>query len=165
MPFCESCGAKVKTGARFCEDCGAALINQSPASGREKPKSSGIVKTAVGHPDQGGLTPAPPKNAALAAIASLLCPGLGQIYNGSTVLGVVILVGTVSGLYLVGFPGFIFWAYGVFNAFETAGRMNSGQKTPIPHNPTHIVIFVIGAAIASLVLGYLMTASGRSLFG
>jgi hypothetical protein len=165
MPFCEACGVKVEAGARFCENCGAALIRQAPVSRRDRDGSNGTAGTGAGNMDQGGLAPAPPKNVALAAVASLLCPGLGQVYNGSTGPGVIFLAGTMAGLYLFSLIGFIFWAYGIYNAFETASRMNSGQKVPVPHNPTHVVIFVICAAIAALVLGFLMSSAGRSLIG
>ncbi len=165
MPFCETCGVKVGAGARFCENCGTALIHQVPVSRRDKDGSNGTAGTGAGYTDSGGLTPAPPKNVALAAAASLLCPGLGQVYNGSTGWGVIILAGTMTGLYLFSLIGFIVWAYGIYNAFETAARMNSGQKAPVPHNPTHVIIFVICAAIASLVLGLLMISAGRSLIG
>ncbi|MFW5918030.1 MAG: hypothetical protein ACOCR0_00975, partial [Haloferacaceae archaeon] len=82
--FCTSCGATIKKEAEVCPECG---VRQSGGS-------------------TGGT---PEKSPGISAVASLLFPGVGDIYNGEFGRGAVIFVawfigGLVWGL-LIGVVG------------------------------------------------------------
>ena len=112
--FCSSCGEIIKKEAEICPHCGvrhqsavAARINQStPAAGE--------------------------KNAGLAALASLIIPGAGQVYNGQIAKGLIIMVlNVISFLSIAVLIGFIttpvIYIYAIYDAYQTAEKINSGQ--------------------------------------
>ncbi|HUK38738.1 MAG TPA: hypothetical protein VLV30_06465 [Methanomicrobiales archaeon] len=92
------------------------------------------------------------KSPILAAAFSGLLPGLGQVYNGEMAKGIAIFFGTIVGFFILLIPGLIFWAYGLHNAYSTAGKMNSGQVPYRPAKPLHIVLFLVLAAIVLLAI-------------
>ncbi len=62
---------------------------------------------------------------------SVLFPGLGQVYNGEIVKGIIfIFVGimlAVTITFLVGIVLFpIFWFYNIYDAYDTAKKVNAG---------------------------------------
>lgn len=70
------------------------------------------------------------KNAGLAAVLSFLIPGLGQIYNGQIIKGLLIVVVQAINVALTNvLIGFIFYpivlVYAVFDAYRTAQRINA----------------------------------------
>jgi len=95
---CGSCGGVLKEEDTFCERCGA----MAPVPG---------AAAAPGSP--------PEKNAALAALYSFIIAGMGQVYNGHTLKGVAIFLGTLSGI--VGFviPGLRIWIFGVYGSYSS----------------------------------------------
>ena len=69
------------------------------------------------------------KNPGVAAVLSFFITGLGQIYNGQIVKGVIFII--IQGInvllmyVLVGFITFpIFWIWGMVDAYRTAERIN-----------------------------------------
>lgn len=66
------------------------------------------------------------KNPAFAAGLSLLFPGLGQVCNGETGKGVLVLFGVLAGLLVMLIPGVAVWLFGIYDARATARRMNAG---------------------------------------
>lgn len=66
------------------------------------------------------------KNPAFAAGLSLLFPGLGQVCNGETVKGLLVLFLVFAGLLVMLIPGVAVWLYGIYDAWATARRMNAG---------------------------------------
>jgi len=69
------------------------------------------------------------KDPGIAAVLSCLCTGLGQIYNGEILKGIVLMCIQVVNLLLVfvligciTFP--IVWIYGIWDAHETAKKIN-----------------------------------------
>ena len=70
-----------------------------------------------------------PKNPALAAILSFLISGLGQIYNGEVVKGVVIIavqvVNALLAMIIIGiFTGIAVWIWSIYDAYKTAEKIN-----------------------------------------
>ena len=85
------------------------------------------------------------KNRLIAGACSSVLPGLGQVYNGETAKGFAIFILTLAGLALLLIPGLIAWLYGIYNAYTTAGKMNTGE---IPFRETrmlHVVLFIVFA--------------------
>jgi len=70
------------------------------------------------------------KNPGVAAVLSFFVTGLGQIYNGQIVKGVLfIIIQAINALLmyvLIGFITFpIFWIWGMFDAYRTAEKINA----------------------------------------
>jgi len=77
------------------------------------------------------------KNPGLAFVLSFLFCGIGQIYNGQTVKGVVLLVLYAISIALctviIGFvPLVILWIYGMVDALRTAENINRSAAQPAP---------------------------------
>lgn len=76
------------------------------------------------------------KSPILAVILSFFIPGLGQFYNGHFEKGVILLVvGVISALLIVFLIGIalylVVWAFAIFDAFDSADRMNKGKPVRI----------------------------------
>lgn len=72
----------------------------------------------------------PPKNPALAAILSFLINGLGQIYNGETKKGLIIIgvqiINALLALIIIGFfTGLIVFVWSIYDAYKTAEKINA----------------------------------------
>ncbi|MCU0630878.1 MAG: zinc-ribbon domain-containing protein [Methanoregulaceae archaeon] len=119
MAFCENCGASIKLGDQFCENCGASVGTNT---GNTVPPPPVQPVTAPGPTSGQGQ-----KSPALAAIASFLFSGLGQVYNGSLGKGLLIFFGTIIGYMIFVIPGLIVLVYGIYDAYSTAKKMNEGQ--------------------------------------
>lgn len=147
--FCNYCGAELKfRDAEICPNCGMRL--------------RGTTKQII-HEE---------KNPGIAALCSFFIPGLGQIYNGDVGKGIAFLFGTLIGALFLFIPGLIIWIFGMYDAYKTSKRMNSGE---IPYKSTNtvamilfgiigavlIIIFVIivAAIIAAFVFGLAGTSS------
>ncbi len=63
---------------------------------------------------------------------SFLVVGLGQIYNGQILKGLVMLaVAILCGITIIGLiVSFLIWLYGVFDAYGTATRINRERGYP-----------------------------------
>lgn len=92
------------------------------------------------------------KNPAFAAGLSLLFNGLGQAYNGQFMRGVLVLFGSLFGLFLLIVPGVAIWAWGVYDAWATAQRMNEGLVPYRETSPLAIVAFVVVWAVTIFLL-------------
>lgn len=69
------------------------------------------------------------KNPGIAAILSFFWTGVGQIYNGQIVKGIILilvqLVNSALMFVLIGFITYpIVWIWGMYDAYKTAERMN-----------------------------------------
>ncbi len=110
--YCTNCGAEIDEKAEICPKCG---VRQA------EPGAYGKSRT-----HQGGYQE---KNPVLAAILSLVIVGVGQIYNGQIVKGIILLVVTVIfGLTGIGLIiSFIIWVFAIYDAYNTAQRINNGE--------------------------------------
>jgi len=135
---CESCGAVLRDDDAFCERCGALA-----------PVPGGAA--APGSP--------PEKNAALAALYSFIIAGMGQVYNGHTLKGVAIFLGTLVGIVVFVIPGLLIWIFGVYDAYSSAKKMNAGT---IPYKATDTST-MIGFVVAIIILVVLAFALEFSL--
>jgi len=117
------------------------------------------------------FSPSPPrKDPAIAAAASFVWGGMGQAYNGQYGKGLLFFTGVMVGLLAFLVPGFIVWAYGIYDAYVTAQKVNDGA---VPYRETgflHLLgfvlltialIFVFAVAVVFLLLmvglaGYLL---------
>ena len=70
------------------------------------------------------------KNPGTAAVLSFLITGMGQIYNGQIVKGIVLVVLQLINLALMSiligyFTFFVLWVYGIVDAYRQAERLNA----------------------------------------
>lgn len=63
-----------------------------------------------------------PKNPGVAAVLSFLFPGLGQIYNGQILIGILLSILTVFLYFIV--IGFILHMYLIYDAYKAAENYN-----------------------------------------
>jgi TM2 domain-containing membrane protein YozV len=104
--YCSNCGAEIDPKAEICPKCGV----------RQK-----------------GMYIVHEKNPGVAAVLSALWVGLGQIYNGEIGKGILLMVVyAISAVLMVLIIGFIttpiLWVYGVYDAYNSAKMINSGEK-------------------------------------
>ena len=102
------------------------------------------------------------RNVALAAALSVWT-GLGQAYNGQagkglSLFAVLIIfyeisVG-ISQLEFFSVLALIVWVYGIYDAYATSEKLNSGALPYTEINVGQIVGFIIG----SIILGFVLTA-------
>jgi TM2 domain-containing membrane protein YozV len=109
--FCVNCGAEIDEKAEICPKCGVRVAPPPTVA----PQYANVERKSEG----------------IAAIASFVFVGLGQIYNGQIGKGImfliigVILVFTM--ILLIGFLLYpIFWVYNIYDAYNTAKRINAG---------------------------------------
>lgn len=105
------------------------------------------------------------KNPAFAAGLSLLFPGLGQVYNGETGKGVLVLFGVLAGLLVLLIPGVVVWLFGIYDAYTTARRMNAGTVPFREARLAVIVLFMIVWAVAAFALLALLALFVFASFG
>jgi len=108
--FCSNCGAEIDKRAEVCPKCGVRI--KYPMAGVERN--------------------ADVKSAGIAAVLSFFIPGLGQIYNGQILKGIMLIIGCVISIalccVLIGIvPLLILWIYGIYDAHDTAQRINEGE--------------------------------------
>jgi TM2 domain-containing membrane protein YozV len=73
--------------------------------------------------------PQPSKNPGVAVVLSFFIPGLGQIYNGQIMKGILfIILASAFGFLTVVLIGYIlyplFWIYNLYDAYNTAMEIN-----------------------------------------
>jgi TM2 domain-containing membrane protein YozV len=102
---CQNCGAEVDATAEICPKCGAKIVTE------------------------------PMKNPKVAAVASIVLPGIGQIYNGETRKGIPLVIVAALFLYVIitnrtilseiaDFLYIVFVLYSAYNAYTTANEIN-----------------------------------------
>jgi len=144
--ICPNCGKEsLEESPRFCSGCGARLDGKSPAGYPYTP----IIPVA-GHLQ---------KSPFVAGIFSTILPGLGQVYNGEFGKGFALFILTLAGLVFLVIPGLIVWFYAMYNAYITAGKMNSGELQFRETRTIHMILFVVFAVavvVIAVVLVYFL---------
>ncbi|WNY24348.1 hypothetical protein MmiHf6_16790 [Methanimicrococcus hongohii] len=77
---------------------------------------------------------ADPKSPFLAVILSFFWTGLGQLYNGKFLKGILFQIGIIIGFIFLIIPGIIVWIVGLWDAYNDSEKMNRGE-IPVA-NPT-----------------------------
>lgn len=114
--YCRDCGAIINERAEICPECG--VRQQNP------PKSS--VDSLIEELTGGG-------NPFVAAVLSVLLPGLGQLYNRELQKGIAVLIaGLVALASMAVLVGFILypavWLYAVWDAYVVAERQSEERE-------------------------------------
>jgi len=97
------------------------------------------------------------KNPVLAAVLSLLWPGLGQAYNGQYVKAVLVMIIELGGFLLYLIPTIIAWIYSIIDAYYSGKKMIHGDTILRKTNVGYMVVFAI-IPILLIVMGSLISA-------
>jgi hypothetical protein len=136
--FCQQCGAETKGTNNFCEKCGVHIKKNHTDSPSFQTYQPPVYSDSLQIKQ---------RNPALAAVASFLWTGMGQVYTGNLMKGFAFLIGAIIGSLVFTIPGFIVWAYGIYDAYTTAKKMNNGEIAFVPVNNTQIIIFIVGTVV------------------
>jgi TM2 domain-containing membrane protein YozV len=101
--YCRSCGSQIPKDSKFCQHCGTGVIEGE------------ATDTRNGEPGGQGQ-PSPEWSPGVAAVLSLVIPGAGQIYRGNIGVGLMWLLGVVTGYMVFAVPGIILHLFCIFNA-------------------------------------------------
>ncbi|ABN58414.1 MULTISPECIES: hypothetical protein [Methanoculleus] len=104
------------------------------------------------------------KNPVFAAGLSLLFPGLGQVYNGETGKGILVLFGVLAGLLVMLIPGVVVWIFGIYDARATARRMNAGVVPFREMRFASVVLFMAVWMVGVLVFFTLLALAAFAAF-
>ena len=86
-----------------------------------------------------------------AAMSSMFVPGLGQAYNGRADLGLLFAFGAGCGLLIGLVPGILFWIYAVWEAHNTANRINR-EEVPLYSAQGWMTWLIIAIFIPCVIL-------------
>jgi len=154
--ICPKCGnVRTDKQSKFCPKCGTAFQSTSSTTGSNIPNFQNIITPKTANPP---LNKIEEKSPFVAALCSFFIPGLGQVYNGETAKGLGIFFGTIIGCFIFLIPGLICWIYGMYDAYTTAKKMNTGQLTFKKTKTAHLIIFIILAIIIVAVVGLFIVA-------
>jgi len=109
---CPFCAETIQFAAQKCRFCGEFLDGRQAAARTTYPSHS-----------------APPqklKDPGLAAVFSFLIPGLGQVYNGQIVVGILAGISCVL-LYFTIVLGLMLHIWLIYDAYSYANRLNQGR--------------------------------------
>lgn len=140
IKYCSNCGSQIEKTTKVCPDCGAEQIDkkmkycsncgsQIDANAEICPECG--VRQTMEHTQQQIYHQ---KNSGIAAVLSFLFVGLGQIYNGEIAKGLIFIVcGIICICLTLVYIGYIFylilWIFGIYDAYSTANKINSGEIT------------------------------------
>ncbi|MCC6232409.1 MAG: TM2 domain-containing protein [Verrucomicrobiales bacterium] len=116
--YCSKCGTPNDDTARFCAKCGTPLAGAPAPGGTVAPppidprvRGGGSLPVGPGSLPPGQPTVVAGKNPWLAVLLSFLLAGLGQIYNGDTKKGLIMLVvGILVSWTIVLYVGIWIWS-------------------------------------------------------
>jgi len=132
--ICPYCGATIPADSVFCPNCGAKLTGAAPAP-PPPPAPAAVPPQPVPQAPPGQPAPQPvvvqnKKEPILAAILSLVIPGVGQMYVGNVKKGVIFLILAMV-LYFIFWPiGLIFALYAIYDAYKMATIYNETGQVP-----------------------------------
>jgi TM2 domain-containing membrane protein YozV/RNA polymerase subunit RPABC4/transcription elongation factor Spt4 len=137
--YCANCGDQINKEAEICPECGVRQPNETEtkycANCGEQIDENAEICPKCGVRQPGATTSQQPvyqqKNPGIAAVLSALFVGLGQIYNGEILKGIILIIAyAVSYVLILILIGFIttplLWIYGVYDAYNTAKKINEG---------------------------------------
>lgn len=188
MPFCSECGHLVHAQDVFCEECGTDLRQHqasvppsppvpgpapAPQPSPPPPSPSSLYPQGPVQPSRTPPPPSPPesrypppsktlrerrKSPGLAALASFLLAGLGQVYNGNLLKGLGVFLGVLIGSLFFVIPGVAVFLYGIFDAYSTAQKMNTGERPFEGHSWFQIALFLVIVAVVVFIVYLIVLA-------
>jgi len=140
MEYCKKCGEIIEEDAVICPHCGKENLTEE-----EKRKATEFATK---------------KDPFIAAILSVLIPGLGQVYSGSFKRGITIQIFYIISLF-IGFVLFflmfipiIIILAGVYDAYTGADKVRKGEKPDKNATIREVFIFLLWPFV---LIGVLLT--------
>ncbi|MBP5674431.1 MAG: zinc-ribbon domain-containing protein [Lentisphaeria bacterium] len=125
--FCANCGQAVNANQAICLKCGCALPQMQTPNNMPQMQTPNNMNNAQ-NAGQKMIQPSG-KSATTATILSCLITGLGQIYLGQTIKGVVMLLGgIVISLITAGIAGLPIWIITMVDAYKIGKKLEAGQS-------------------------------------
>lgn len=112
QPICSTCTLEVN-GTPVCRPCAEKKAKEQAG------QATGTYSQAQ------PVTVVNKKSSILAAILSFFIPGLGQLYNGQVIKGIVIFI--TFAVLIWACIGIVPWLYGIYDAYMTAEKINRGE--------------------------------------
>lgn len=121
---CPYCDNALPAGETKCPSCGAPV----PASALQQQQQQPVQQ-----PQQQQQTPVNnggvKKSPSTAGCLSFLIVGVGQMYNGQIIKGIVLLVAAlILSSFTFGIAGLIIWIVSIVDAAKIAGKINAGRQ-------------------------------------
>ena len=141
--FCTNCGEKVSINAVACPKCGAGLTRTNNVQQQVTTKKfcsncgnevniNAVVCTNCGASVSRGNTYGEEKSVAVAALLSIVFPGIGHFYIGLNQKGIMFIVAyIVSAILILLFIGFILviavWIWALIDVIKSTNALNAGE--------------------------------------
>lgn len=162
MKYCPECGKPLANeAANFCDNCGAKLAAAPTITVEPQPQPEA---GAAGSEPVTLVQPVEEKSTFVAALCSLILPGLGQVYDGKLERGFLIFIGTVIGFFIFIIPGLLVWAFGIYDAYTIALQMNKKEIPFLPTNTGHVILFILLALVIVVVAAVIAALLAFALF-
>lgn len=113
---CQYCDNPVPDNVNNCPSCGAPVERVQ--------KSSVQPQRPAGQQPQ---RPAVVKNPTVAVLLSCLVVGLGQMYNGQIVKGIVLLGVSIGVCVIFPYLSCVCWVVAMIDAYKIANKLNDGK--------------------------------------
>ena len=135
--YCKNCGQELEATAKFCKNCGSEVVEQTSQTkfcsncGVEMDSNAKFCPEC-GHPTTtGAVVVNQSKSPLLAVILSFFIVGLGQIYlglvkKGLLLIAAAIIAGCLTLIYIGWVIWVIVWIYSMYDAYNSAEKINSG---------------------------------------
>lgn len=112
--YCSKCGEQIPDNSQFCPKCGASCNEQGP--------QYNVNNSAPYYENK------QTKSRGLATVLSILIVGVGQMYLGQVVKGIVMLIGAmVIGAITGGLAALPIWILSAIDAYRIATKINEGK--------------------------------------
>lgn len=129
---CTHCGVAVGQEKKFCANCGQAVnANQAICLGCGCPLAQTQMGNRMNNAQNGGQKTIQPsgKSASTAVLLTCLITGLGQMYLGQVLKGVVILLAAiVIGVATAGVGAPVIWIVAMVDASKIGKKLEAGQS-------------------------------------
>lgn len=130
--ICTHCGVAVGTEKKFCANCGQAVnANQAICLGCGCPLAQTQMGNRMNNAQNGGQKTIQPsgKSASTAVLLTCLITGLGQMYLGQVLKGVVILLAAfVIAVATAGVGVLVIWIVAMVDASKIGKKLEAGQS-------------------------------------
>lgn len=141
--FCYNCGEKVSINAVACPKCGAGLTRNTNVQKQANTKKfcsncgkevnvNAVVCTNCGASVYRGNAYGEEKNVAVAALLSIVFPGLGHFYIGLNQKGIMFIIAyIVSAILILLVIGFLLviavWIWALIDVVKSTNALNAGE--------------------------------------
>jgi TM2 domain-containing membrane protein YozV len=123
--YCPGCGLRQMYGRRFCQNCAIEVGPQQDVCLR---CGVALVGSMIASPGQKLILPGAGKSGATAAILSCLIVGLGQMYLGQILKGILLLgIAIVVGFYSFGLGALPISIIAIIDAYRVGSKLEAGR--------------------------------------